>query len=685
MSGDQFDKEQQLPVVWARAGRLLRDIYTPPKWSVALASKALAYMGYSCPPNIAAPKRIFNTVTVTSNYPNISVPMGLMSDNHLGLKTDTPSGVDDMLIENTLGRQVIVGRVLWTATDPRNFSLMRIPVGPGAMCFHRYADHKGTRCQGAVMVRELATNVAISQGSGDLVAGHMAWFLSQLTGFWRGTIKYKLVVPKNMFYAGRLALVYVPHYADRFETFQVAGRSVGVNMGLAAEHCLEFVLDEQSLTAHACIMDLAVQDECELEVPFTCHMPWAATTASTGMIYVKVVSPLVVTDTLSTDRVTVLLMANTTDMKFSVPMPALVNPGSNVDSLNGHQWFAQSGPEEQCMGEALVSLKQLISKPCMLAHVEDVPGFDAEGKFNKTDHNRTINCPPFWHSYGVQRNTQKQEAPASSYHSLISACYAYARGGTRYVYQRASPSRTIAYSDPDHKSVDFVQTPLKTYMVSDAVTAHYIPRRARYGPAYGVFQGEDLLPPDDFYKNLSAYINDYGEVATMPTHIERDGILDFTVPYQYPVPYMPVPYISRGVYTPALEPPIDVTGHNQYGAVMATEVYNTRPLDVPAPIVTINSPVGVSGRVYMSAADDAQLIWFLGPPPLVVVPDTFDGAPLLKDVLFDPALLQGTKPVMVYPYDTMFSGATQFRGLFFTSLTNYDPLRDAAPDRKSVV
>lgn len=319
-------------------------------WLSDLAGKTAASFGFSKPQNLQTPMRTELTMgagmTNTDSTDVGSVLLSLSCRNEIVVDPKIfSSSVDEMDFRFILSRPSMIRKFAWSTSDLGGAQLDAIPVHP--------SYHEAT---------------ALATTSPTTLQG----FIANIFQLWTGTLRYRISVPKNHYYSGRLEV--------SFFSGQNAPGS-----GVSSDPVPRWVLD------------LTLSSEMVIEIPYQSAYGWKqlyagnpsfiGTTITLGTLVFRVANDLRTQDQQSQTLTVLVFMNGGEDLRFAYPDESTFlvaqggdEPEGTIESTSDHndqeralvplppaQRAYQITPsdanlEARTMGEALTSVRQLIKR-----------------------------------------------------------------------------------------------------------------------------------------------------------------------------------------------------------------------------------------------------------------------------------------------------------------------------------
>ncbi|MCW4014201.1 MAG: hypothetical protein NWF07_14615, partial [Candidatus Bathyarchaeota archaeon] len=294
-------------------------------WFTKLMSNSAEIWGWSKPTALSAPIRndrkihVYSAVSDGSHY---GKPLGVMSENSVGVPSSIPVSVDEMDLAFVANHYAYISSYSWTGAQSAGTTLADISVTP----------------QGSYTWSKGQVHTPLS-------------FVSNQFARWRGGIRYRFKLVKTAFHRGRLAVAFYP----------------GLSGGAGNLAYSELVFRE--------IVDVNLTSEFEVCCPYMVAPPWLYGQAPIGVLHVYVVDPLVAPATVSNSVNVLVEVAAAEDIQFACPVNWQVEPYCPSTAQSGESYTEVScfelGPKirkpnyrlaAETTGEVVKSVRQLIKR-----------------------------------------------------------------------------------------------------------------------------------------------------------------------------------------------------------------------------------------------------------------------------------------------------------------------------------
>lgn len=398
---------------------------------------------------------------------------------------------------------------------------------------------------------------------------------------WRGTMVYKFKIVKTEFHSGRLSFSYSP-----FPFVPVAG----VIQSFAN---LPYI--------HREIVDIRIDNEIILKVPFVSETPWKLTSANdnddaTGYFAIHVIDPLIAPDTVSQTVSIIVEASMASDAEFAVPSETLFNtpfygaapqmgvldniPLPQVNSCNEinsniGSMATLDDPlinSSTCVGEKITSLRKYLRRPS--------PTIFRVATTTLTG----IEVVPFLVT-GTSQNGVSNTQPTTlcDTYSLISSFYLYSRGSVRLKYVNA---------DPITSSVGF-----SSGGVAPIIPYYFSPKFVYR--MYGLPGSKSA--PVSYYTQLSSL--DEKDLCNPHIILKGEENQEIQVPHYHIIP---------------MRNNFEHFGNTQHLMTTSPTITNTI-VNRSLSYINGTSVDSIPTRVYRATADDCNMSFFLSIPPLTLL------------------------------------------------------------------
>lgn len=423
-----------------------------PEW-IATSGEALCKLfGWSKPTTPMDTKLRTTNCMPNYNGQDSSHKMALSADNEI----DTPSGIggsdlDEMALSSIFKIPAYWQQFTWRTSQTTTDQILWIdPVTP-----LKFSPISGT-----------------SNGINMTPVGYVA----NCFGLWRGSLIYTFKLIKTGFHAGRLRVFFVP--------YESASNLV---VGSAPVNEIE--------KNYQIVVDIEESDTFSFKVPYVATKPWFNTTSlgtvnesiptSTGYIVVTVLNELRAVSTVSPSINILVEVSGGDDLTFACPQAPLYLPGKpsvrrstpieheaqvfgtavevqrneaqllyDPDSITNIDPLTNWSPEAHCIGEKVVSARQLIKRTNYVGSI-------VENRTNNNNgtNNQNLNTLGVINPYGL-----KYSSPISGidYLSYFSYLYAFFRGGIRIKISSTAQSAVGALPSTETPSGVWMTKPYST-------------------------------------------------------------------------------------------------------------------------------------------------------------------------------------------------------------------------------
>lgn len=313
------------------------------QWALSYAANLAYSFGWSKPKDHRPVSQMFRSInTGQHNVDGSSIchTLSLLKENSLAIAPLGGTDVDEMALAYILTQQGISSRFTFTA-QTSGTDLYTFLVCPNTMRDVGTGSHSG-----------------FFPGSGTFTPVTALYYANEFT-FWRGTIRVRLTAALTKFHSGRLLVGFVPQ-----TTTSVTPATT------------------DSLNYKSVIWDMRDNPNLEFDIPFIYPRPYARNNEWTGVFFVRVLDTLVAPLNVSPNVTVLVELAAGADFECSRPTIATLIPvGPTPASLAREEdsFVSQSGfkvfkvdersPADLCIGEAILSVKQLISRATFISAI----------------------------------------------------------------------------------------------------------------------------------------------------------------------------------------------------------------------------------------------------------------------------------------------------------------------------
>lgn len=581
---------------------VIGNMFTRPAWISSQASNIFRILGFS-KPTIQSQPCVFKR-TAQHNMANFdgadtSRKMALSAANEIETKKGLAgTSADEMDLSHVLSIPNFWDRFTWSTTDLTNTILWDNYVTPVKIKPYSSTITDRYRCT------------------------HMG-YVANTHGLWRGSIVYTFKFVKTLFHSGRLRISFIPYYYN-------TTISTGV--------------PDVSKTQKI-IVDLRTCNEVAFTVPYVASRPWMYCirpestalgtnnalmyNAVTGIVRVEVLNQLVAANNVFQSIDTIVEVNGGPDLTFALPAaPSYVPYGGTFtardtdeskrqhdeeysndipdtkirsqmmgeneaiprnDAQHGvhpapidtHAIASNWSPEAHCVGEKIMSLRQLIKRF----------GFANSANFSIADSpiNNTVGIAPFSVGFPQTSVNSVQNISLWEYYYFI---YAFWRGSMRY------KTSVVAQNNLANFPTRTILSAFLNLSIINTVQDAFLNIASKFTNGGSYHQKMNVTYNGTFNNGPSLHV----------INNELDGIIE------YEIPYYNSSHISPATIYASNESPLSITnvlkGHLP-PVVAAINIPNAPQL------ITAESSVGLV--TYRAAGDDHSLMYLVGVPPLVNV------------------------------------------------------------------
>lgn len=562
---------------------ILGNVFTRPAWISREASNIFKMLGFSkptsqvpaCENKLRGQNRMMNFDGVDTSH-----KMALSAQNEIETKEGlSGTTADEMDLTHVLSIPNFWDRFTWSTTNQTNNVLWTNYVTPFKIKNFSNTITDRFRCT------------------------HMG-YLANAHGFWRGSLVYTFKFVKTQFHSGRLRISFIPFYYNN--TISLGAPDVSRTQKI--------------------VVDLRTSTEVSFTVPYVSSRPWMFCirpespwiganndlmyNAVTGIVQVEVLNQLVAANNVFQSIDTIVEVSGGPDLTFAAPTSPSYVPysgtftrenkdkivaqvmgeneaiprneaqhGQHPQAIDTHQIAANWSPEAHCIGEKVMSIRQLIKRFGSIANLQ----------FSVV--NTSMLIAPF--SVPAPNNTPGLNKNISNFEYYY-YLYAFWRGSMRI-------KAAIHNSDPQSDKMARANDMIWNVNMINSVQDTFDTLALRFSNGSLPVQTSTQLP--------NAIRNMGSSVAEIPNGLE--GIVEFEVPYYN------ISHISPATVYPLTEKPIDVPkvlkGHVPPTIVtLSTTASNSFPAPIAGDEVC-------NAKFYRAAGDDFSFMYLVGVPPLVNV------------------------------------------------------------------
>lgn len=537
-------------------------------WMSDIIGNVASTFGYSRPVNLEHAQRMTKEIFPyfsNTDGPDNSFPMALSYKNELAPMTGiSPTDLDEM-----------------------DFSfLCTIPTFNRIVKWETNTTHPVGTLLDSWRVSPYGLGINTTTVNGALLNHYAPYqFVASRFKFWRGTMVYKFKIVKTEFHSGRISFSFSPLCFS-----QLAG-------AVQSFADLPYI--------HRQIIDLRIDNEIILKVPFVSDIPWRVVAAptnndATGFFALHVIDPLIAPDTVNQSVSIIVEACMGPDAEFAVPDEVLFNTPfygaapqmgafdsiANVEPNACNQVNDTVGAMSTiddslinaslCIGEKITSFRKFMRRP--------TPFIFRSG----TTSGSAIAVIPYMVT-GLSQNGVANSEPAvlCDFYGTISSFYLYSRGSVRLKYVNANPLQSsVGYSPAGAAPlIPLYYEPKFFYRYYDApVTASQ---------------------PITYYNQINAI--DEGDLTNIHLILKGDENQEIQIPHYHNFPLR--------------------NNFDHFGNVQHPYLTTNGPATLAATRLTIHRSMtfingttldSVPTRVYRATADDCNMSYFLSIPPLAL-------------------------------------------------------------------
>ena len=452
-------------------------------------------------------------------------------------------------------------------------------------------------------------------------------FLANVFAQWRGSINYTFKLVKTGFHSGRLRVFFVP-------------QGVASTLKVGSAPTIEIEKNYQV------VVDIAESDTFTFNVPFVATKPWLSTygqSAFTGYIVVTVLNELRAPPVVSNKINIIVEVAGGSDFSFSMPCepwsltgtPTPSPPsgpgrvaevqiaGTNVDlnddqkrslvdpdSISTINPVANWSPESHCIGEKIMSIRQLIKRANWIGTATMLPSSNTDQQY------AVLN--PFANASN-QINTQVD------YLSYFSNLFAFFRGGVRIKVNAnlLYANGNLNNSTPDGEWFTPVNSnPCLNIKMLNAITLDYINVAGNIKKLNNIV-GKVGFANADVYNSSTLNAAMVNSSSTTVVNQGVEGMVEVEIPY-YNSTHL-TPSNVPGIDDPLVDVDHQLTSEDTYPLPILLVGSNPLPRSLKIAstkehYASVYKTEALVCNFYRAASDDYSYHYFIGVPTMIVRP-----------------------------------------------------------------
>jgi hypothetical protein len=402
MPGETLGQNES--ALW-RAGRVVLAHLVPminsfefkPSWALRTAANIASAFGWSKPTSSAISRMIHtqNTFQHNSDGLDLHYNLGTFSDNAIApLSGFAGSQLDEMALSFLLTQWscICVGGLL--QADYAGQTKYSCILSPWSMWFNNTWNHPFTPTNATGTTPPPAQTLLTSP----------VFFLSLNFTRWKGSFEFRVKFAKTKFHTGRVLVGFIPLDPGILVSPYTTTKTVGLSN-----------LDYQSE-----IWDLRQGNTFTFSVPYTSRYEYLRVSDNFGVFNMVILDPLAAPTTVSPTVAFAVEVRCKPDFEFASPygplcMPAPYTP-VNIVAAMALPALESNRSAELCIGERVLSLKQLLTKACVTGSLSSAGGWASFTSW--------LLDVPSSYSGGAAF------PPNSAYTNYLTCMYVYGRGGT---------------------------------------------------------------------------------------------------------------------------------------------------------------------------------------------------------------------------------------------------------------
>nr|WEU70920.1 MAG: structural polyprotein [Hangzhou dicistro-like virus 6] len=580
----------------------LSSIAGPASWFLGKAAGVARYFGFSKPQIQEPPMRVVQVKTAGEfnvDMPSATMMVAPMASNSLRVDSSIAcSDVDELSLSYVLSQwsQICVGSM--STTNPNGTVLYAAPITPSAFWFRAPSSLPYTQLPAPYYNTGKVANA--------FIVSH-AFYWSSMFRYWRGGFTFRFTFGKTKMHGGRVLVAYNP--AD----FHCDPGQTTFSMNVA----------ENQPFAQSAIFDLRDSNVFEFKVPYSSALPFRGFFEATGSLVMYVMDALQAPSVVSSSVPFLVEVKCDADYEVAVPRgvmyPASVKGTPRTQGGNFVANTINASASELAIGESLASAKQLLMMPKMTRFMYDqvTDSYTSSGGtstitlatlLQNTTTSFVIN--PWWFHPAIalpldlSTFTALDLFPPEAFTMAgnIAKCYAFARGSTdAHVYARAYQTTGLAGAQSFGSAGQEIHP--SSSAVPLLISASYCANDYGSGDINLITANGANMPSAITYEDTPLHVRfpSYLQGARTRTHWCDTDYWYATYPRSGSVPNAPA--------------------WNGYDA-SATGSRALPRISIMTPRLLNHTATQVMAAVGRCAGDDAQLGFYMGPPPLALPDDS---------------------------------------------------------------
>lgn len=384
-------------------------------WALRIGAQVASAFGWSKPRVTSAVNRVFltdNTYINNCDGHDTAYSLGLFADNKVSaLPGFAGSDVDEMAIAFILSQWALCANFSMATTASFGSVIYGCNISPSALWY-----------QGAYNYAKLPGQTTDASPKAFLTTP--AFYMGQCFTLWRGSFTFRFRVAKTKFHTGRILIGFTPVFR--------------ANSTVSGTQFLTPKITSSPLSYTSAQWDLRVGNTFDFTVPFLTPMAYVGFLDSIGDLTIQVIEPLGAPANVGQSIPFCVEVCCGPAFEFACPRtPTFPAAPINVSAAQvyvaqmgaGYKANTESGMEH-CIGERVLSIKQLISRGTLWnaqtdsSNVGGLWGADAPANFTLPTTRPSYNVVPAPTATG-------SNADMFSFASYFSVMYLFWRGGQR--------------------------------------------------------------------------------------------------------------------------------------------------------------------------------------------------------------------------------------------------------------
>jgi hypothetical protein len=322
-------------------------------WALRLGARLAASVGWSRPMSLRDVRWVrssMHTYLTNVSAPDTFMGLGALPDAHVApFPGFAGSDQDEMSFDYILTRPTYIFYGSLSSDDPVDTVKLSFSACPMSCCLQT------TPALGPVIPGRPVSTPDTAYYSYEPAP---VWYIGRMFQLYRGGFRIKVVFAKTKFHTGRLMMAFTPGVFsyNRNGSGQIPGRSIQVP-------------NTSTMYEYTKICDLRGDNVCTFDIPFASNYPYLPVDVPFGVFSISVVDPLVNAATVANYVPFFVTVEALPDFEFAIPVTATIQPTLDATAPSAQVGIPADenfSMAEQCIGERVTSIKQLISRSSLI-------------------------------------------------------------------------------------------------------------------------------------------------------------------------------------------------------------------------------------------------------------------------------------------------------------------------------